>query len=251
MSGDDTRELGHSRSTRLTALWSRRWRARVLVVALVSAGAIGVGGYTLATVQGRAADGEQRAEQEQGRADEAQSAAEQLCAQVQSLGGLCVVDPDDLRGREGPAGPAGPGPTDEQVAEAVAAYLATFPPDAGRPPTMAEIADAVAIQLAVNPPDQGERGPGPTQEQILAAVTTYLIANPPPAGEPGQDGADGAPGQDGADGEASTVPGPAGPTGPPGPTCPEGFTLQQRQVLGPPPETWFVCVRDEEEPGGD
>lgn len=194
-----------------------------------------------------------RANEEEQRAEQAVGAADQLCAQVRALGGFCVVDPAQLRGQEGPtgpAGPAGPGPTDEQVAAAVAAYFAANPPAPGRAPTTGEIAEAVADYLAANPLAPGEQGPGPTREQILAAVTEYLIANPPPAGpagpegpvgpagEPGQDGQDGADGADGATG-------PAGPAGAPGPACPDGWHPEERTVLAPP-ETWIVCVQDQE-----
>lgn len=36
------------------------------------------------------------------------ASAEQLCEQVRSLGGTCVVDPAELRGEPGPEGPPGP-----------------------------------------------------------------------------------------------------------------------------------------------
>ncbi|MPZ27552.1 MAG: hypothetical protein GEV12_14380 [Micromonosporaceae bacterium] len=168
--------------------------------------------------------------------DRAVSAADQLCAQVETLGGLCVVDPADLRGEEGPAGPPGPPPSDEQVAEAVALILATNPPERGRPPTMQEIADAVAIHLAANPPQRGERGPAPTREQITNAVAAFLLANPPPAGPTGEPGEDGEDGEDGAPGADSTVPGPAGEP-------PLSWTFTTTDVLGQP--TTHRCVRDE------
>jgi hypothetical protein len=221
----ETRELTRTIDRR------RRWRTRVAVAAIFVA---------FAALAFAATQYVTRANEQEQRADEAVSAADQLCAQVRQLGGLCVVDPEELRGPAGEAGPPGPGPTDAQVAEAVALYLAEFPPSAGRPPTMGEIADAVAIQLASNPPPQGERGPGPTTEQIAGAVAAYLLANPAPAGEQGPAG------EDGRDGADSTVPGPPGPTGEPG-------------APGEPPFTWtFVtcgplgvdcvihrCVRDD------
>lgn len=46
---------------------------------------------------------------QQQRADDATVAAEDLCAQVRSLGWACVHDPADLQGAPGPVGPAGRG----------------------------------------------------------------------------------------------------------------------------------------------
>lgn len=92
---------------------------------------------------------------------------------------------------------AGRAPTADEVAAAVAQYLAAHPPQPGQPPTAAQIADAVATYFATNPPPQGDRGrdgtdgrPGrpPTAEEIRAAVAAYLAQNPPPQGEPGPQG---------------------------------------------------------------
>lgn len=75
----------------------------------------------------------------------------------------------------------------EQIAAAVAQYLASHPPINGADgkdgadavaPTAAEIAGAI-------PP-----------EAVEAAVAGYLAENPPPAGDPGQNGRDGADGKD-------------------------------------------------------
>lgn len=161
MTEDTTRELNglHRRQKR------RFWLG---TVAAILAGVI-VGGTGVALVQA--------ANREEQKAEQAVSAVDQLCGQVRALGGVCVVDPEDLRGEEGPVGPQGPPPTDEQVQRAVETYLRANPPEPGRPPTMQEIADAVAVHLAANPPDQGERGPGPTPQQIADAVATFLLAN--------------------------------------------------------------------------
>jgi len=42
------------------------------------------------------------------RADRAVVGIEQLCQQVEQLGGVCAVDPATFRGDQGPAGPEGP-----------------------------------------------------------------------------------------------------------------------------------------------
>jgi type II secretory pathway pseudopilin PulG len=49
-----------------------------------------------------------RANKAQDKANHAVTSAEQLCQQVQQLGGTCVVDVSKLRGDAGPAGPEGP-----------------------------------------------------------------------------------------------------------------------------------------------
>ncbi len=133
-----------------------------------------------------------RGDKQEQRADQNFYTAVQLCEQVRQLGGACVVDPETLRGEPGVPGPAGPGPTDAQVAAAVASYLRANPPASGRAPTDAEISAAVAAWLTANPPsagprgetgpqgEQGPAGPGPTDEQIAAAVAAWLAANPPP-----------------------------------------------------------------------
>lgn len=115
--------------------------------------------------------------------------------------------------------PPPPGPSAEQIATAVGAELAANPPAPGRAPTEAEIAAAVAGYLAENPPADGADGtngaPGrpPTVEEVAAAVAAYLAANPPPRGPdgtPGRDGADGARGAPGTQGIGVTgVTGPA------------------------------------------
>lgn len=189
-----------------------------------------------------------RAEQEaELAADNAAAIAEQVrdaCARegpvALQLGDLCRQAEQVA---EEPAEPVAIPPTDEQlrpiVERFVAEWLAANPPRDGRDgrtPTVAEISTLIMAELAANPPPAGEDGRTPTAADIrpivVEEVAAFLEANPPPAGEDGEDG------QDGEDGER----------GPPGPTCPEGTTLQERRVVGPPPETWFVCVQDEEEP---
>lgn len=235
MSDETTRELVGVR---------RRQRNRTIIAVVLTALAFLLIGYALRSFSSEASE---QAE----RADEAVSAVEQLCAQVETLGGFCVVDPEDLRGEPGPAGPVGPPPSDEQVAAAVADYLARVPPEPGRAPTLSEISAAVADYLDQNPPPEGERGPGPTQEQILAAVTTYLISSPPPAGERGPAGPTGPPGPagpSGEDGADSTVPGPTGPAGPAGPPGdagepPMSWTFTHEPIIGPAVE--YECNRTE------
>lgn len=195
-----------------------------------------------------------RAAEESERADEAVAVAEDLCEQVEAYGRTCVQDPAELQGAEGPPGPPGPGPSDAQVYEAVAAYLAANPVTA-EGPSSAEIAAAVAEYLREFPP-------GPTPEQVSDAIAAYLTEHPPAAGEPGADGEDGADGADGAPGP----PGPEGPQGEPGPpptaeaiaaeveafmeenpppaSCPEGSAFEARILLtldGPPVEA-VICV---------
>lgn len=184
----------------------RRQRRRAWVAAVAGGVALLATGYGIAAATVRAGE-------EAERRQEAVSAAQQLCAQVQDLGGLCVVDPAELRGPEGPAGPVGaPGPSGP-----------SGPPGPPGPRGL--------------PGTDGDDGtPGPSGVE----------------GEPGPAGVDGAAGQPGEPGQVGptgpTGPeGPPGPAGPPGPTCPDGWHPEQRQVFGPPPETWIVCIEDDEE----
>lgn len=111
-------------------------------------------------------------------------------------------------GPPGPEGPAGPPGEDGQTG-------------AQGPPGPVGPAGAPGMLGPAGPPGTGIAGPpGPAG----------------PAGEPG------APGPQGPEGPAGPQ-GPEGPAGPPGPTCPEGFTLEQREMLSPP-ETWYVCVEN-------
>jgi hypothetical protein len=76
-------------------------------------------------------------------------------------------------------GQPGPAPTDAQVLDAVATYLAVNPPE----PEDAQVAQAVAAFLQANPPQRGLPGQDATAAQVTAAVTAYLQANPPAAGK--------------------------------------------------------------------
>lgn len=142
-------------------------------------------------------------------ASNAITAAQSLCAQVTALGGVCVIDPDQLPKPSPVAGPAGPiGP-------------AGLPGSAG--PT-------------------GRTGPqGPPGPEGAAG----LPGPPGPAGDPGQDGVNGADGTEGATGAQGEqgLPGPTGPAGPPGPFCTEGFHRELAQLEG---HSYLLCAADEE-----
>lgn len=143
---------------------------------------------------------------------------------------------------QGPAGPAGPGPSDAQVAAAVAAYLQQHP-IAGQPPTTDQIAAVVAVYLVQHPPAAGAAGPGPSDTQIQAAVAVWENTHPTtpapgPSGPPGPAGPSGAAGPSGEAG-APGSPGPPGPTGPAGPSGasgapPSGWTWVETPPLGNP-----------------
>lgn len=188
------------------------------------------------------------AEQRDSTAAQAASLAEQIkaaCRDGSLHGAVCeqaeqvaATPVPPVPGPIGPEGLQGPGPTVDQIQDAVAAYLLANPPPPGRAPTPAEVAAAVASFLTANPPAPGR---SPTAEEISSAVATYFARNPPPAGEPGENGRDGQPGRPPTAaeiriavdqylaenpppaGEAGT-PGPQGPIGPPG-EPPESFTM--------------------------
>lgn len=115
----------------------------------------------------------------------------QLRSQVKALGGTPQVPPPQviISGVAGAQGIQGPGPSDAQVASAVAAYLTAHPVPGA---STAQIAAAVTAYLIATPPPSGPPGPGPSDQQVANAVASYLQANPPPSGPPGADGKDGA-----------------------------------------------------------
>src|SRR5690606_12287985 len=88
------------------------------------------------------------------------------------------------QGERGEKGDPGPGPTDEQVAKAVAEYLAANPPAKGEKGERGPQGEKG---------ERGEPGPPPTDDQIAAAVAAYLKANPPEKGEKGDPGRDADP----------------------------------------------------------
>ncbi len=155
------------------------------------------------------------------RADVNAEAVDALAAQVESLGAIPVLTPDDLpESTPGPAGATG--------------------------------ADGLSIQGPVGP--AGVDGQDGTDGQDGADGRN---------GRNGEDGiaVDGVDGTDGTQGPIGPVgpEGPVGPTGPVGPagkdgvdgadgqTCPEGFTLEERQVptdQNPVGESVVVCVQN-------
>lgn len=164
--------------------------------------------------------------------------------QLRSHGLTPVAPPASklVAGPTGPAGPQGPGPSDAQVAAAVAAYLALHP-IAGQPPTTEQIAAVVAVYMAQHPAPAGSpgptgaAGPGPSDAQIAAAVSVWESAHPSagPSGPSGPPGPSGAPGPTGAAGASGAPgsPGAAGPSGPSGP-APSGWEWAETPPVGNP-----------------
>lgn len=204
-----------------------RRRRRLVVVIIFTALIFTTLGWTVSRL-GRQADRQEE------RADNAVSSAEQLCNQIKGLGYKCLVNPDDLKGDQGPQGPAGQNATDAQVRRAVAEYLARNPPPAGRAPNATEIAAAVISYMRANPPAAGPRGPGPSTEQVESAVREYLAANPPAQGQKGDKGDTGDKGDKGEQGDQ----GPAGADGKP----PASWTWTDALGLE------HTCTRDKDSP---
>lgn len=130
-------------------------------------------------------------------------------------------------GPPGPQGSQGPGPSDEQVAAAVAAYLAQHP-IAGLPPTQEQVSAVVAVYMtqhpapAGSPGPTGAAGPGPSDTQIAAAVAVWESGHPVatvtgPSGAAGPQGSQGPPGPSGVG-----ATGPQGSQGEPGPSGASG-----------------------------
>lgn len=161
------------------------------------------------------------------------SQAQQLGDQVRKLGAVPVVQPPT----PAPDGPVttqpAPGPTQAQIDDAVAGYLAAHPPAPGASATPAMVATAVGDYLGANPPAPGR---APTSTEIAAAANAYIASHLSdfigPQGSPGDTGPTGAAGpgpsaQQIADavnsycnpgaGAVSPCEGPPGQTGPVGP----------------------------------
>ena len=144
-----------------------------------------------------------------------------------------------IAGPPGPAGATGPGPSDAQVAAAVAAYLALHPIQ-GQPPTQEQIAAVVAVYMLQHPAPSGSpgptgaAGPGPSDAQIAAAVAVWETGHPTvapsgPAGPSGPSGPAGATGPAGPSGAAGSQ-GPSGPSGP----APSGWVYVVTPPVGDP-----------------
>lgn len=97
----------HLDPAELPQMMKRRQRRRIVVVVLISGIAFGWLSWIVNDLTSRG-------DREERRADQAVLTAVQLCQQVRALGGVCVADPDELRGdpgatgATGPAGPQGP-----------------------------------------------------------------------------------------------------------------------------------------------
>lgn len=180
-------------------------RRRLIIAIVAMVLAAGLVGASFAAMFVRNAE-------ETERADEAVAAIEDACAQVERLGGVCVENPEEFHGADGPPGPEGPqgdpGPTGP-------------------------------------PGPEGDPGPtGPTGPAGDVGPTGETGADGAD-GTDGADGADGDPGPAGPQGEPGPE-GPAGPAGPPGPTCPEGYTTETHTVITEDgPKEAVVCVESE------
>lgn len=179
----------------------------------------------------------------QGRIITALSSAQDAdAAQLKAHGYTPVAPPPTsvIAGAQGPQGPAGPGPSDEQVAAAVAAYLQQHP-IAGQPPTTDQIAAVVAVYMQQRPAPAGPsgspgavgaQGPGPSDAQIADAVAVWEAGHPV-ATVTGPQGPQGSQGPPGPAGTGAT--GPQGAQGSPGSQGPPGAT-------GPAPSGWVYVV---------
>ena len=210
----------------------RWWHVSLAVLGVCTAALVAIAITKLHTASGQL--------DQQGRSITAMSSALSADEGQLKAHGLTPVAPPASKlvaGPTGPAGPQGPGPSDAQVAAAVAAYLAAHP-IAGQPPTTDQIAAVVAVYLAQHPAPAGPpgptgaSGPGPSDAQIADAVAVWESGHPTvapsgPSGPPGPTGPSGAAGASGAPGS----PGPSGPSGPTGP-APSGWAWTDRGPLG-------------------
>lgn len=160
------------------------------------------------------------------RARDAQHAARALYSQAVTAGASPVTTPPGAppaTAVPGSVGPRGPGPTDAQIAYAVAAYCTAHDGCTGIP-SPAQVRAAVSAfcatgvcRGAAGPTGasgqpgpsgspgptgaagaSGSPGPGPTDDQVSAAVNAYCAAHGDctgPAGPKGDTGASGIPGR--------------------------------------------------------
>lgn len=121
-------------------------------------------------------------------------AVESERAQIRALGGTPVVPPPQviISGVAGAPGIQGPGPSDAQVASAVAAYLTAHPVPGVSGEQVAAAVTAYLIATPAPSGPSGPPGPGPSDQQVASAVAAYMAANPAPSGPPGAAGKDGA-----------------------------------------------------------
>lgn len=162
-----------------------------------------------------------------GQQSTAAVAAQRLAAQIRQHGltpvvqapAPIVVQPVVITGKQGP------GPTQQQIDNAVIDYFAAHPPGA----TPAMVGVQVAAYLTAHPP---KPGPPPTPAQIATAAADYIAAHAADfqgvAGTAGTNGANGSPGADATDAQVASAvtaycdahsqcQGPTGATGPQGP----------------------------------
>lgn len=178
----------------------RAHRVPVIAAVISAVGALALGAIFLITRADLRTDVEALARQSASNAavaeDNAQ-AADALADQVRSLGQTPVVEPDRLP--EPDQVRRAPGPTQAQIAAAVAAYCAEGR-CAAPGPTPEQVAAAVEAYCAGNrcrgeQGDEGQDAEGPTAADIANAVATYCADRDQCSGDDGTDGADGAPGR--------------------------------------------------------
>jgi hypothetical protein len=180
----------------VAAARDQSWRRGLWIRYAIAAAAFLVAGYFLAHLYMRT--GELADQQSQ-----AAVAAERLAGQVRAFGATPVVQPPapiaGPTGAAGKTGPAGPGPTQQQIDDAVAGYFAEHPPG----PTPAEVGAQVAAFLTLHPPKQGAP---PTPTQIATAASDYIAAHAQQfTGPTGQNGSDGQPGQNATDDQVAAA----------------------------------------------
>lgn len=235
-----------------TDVVNRRWPklfiaslvANVVIFALLALGLFNVMSE-LASTQAAQAQTSADVDALRKAAEQSKPLGDQANKELQQRGQNPVPIPEPGKGAD----------TDVIVSAATARVLASIP---NPTPSNAQLGQAVAQYLAANPVRPGQ----PTPQQISASLAGYFTTNPPPSGEPGKPGADGQPGQDGQPG-AKGDKGDTGEQGQP-PTaeqieaavadylrdhpealCPNGGTFSQLRVMladGGTADVWSCVV---------
>jgi hypothetical protein len=215
---------------------------RAAIIVFIATALLMFGGYLLLheqtdSVKSDLASTELQLAQTQQQQQEDHKVAEQLGTQLQQHGIAPSVTPSPAP-TQVVTGERGPGPTTDQVANAVSLYCAANSNCTPPAVTQAQVAAAINTYCEANgkcqgpagvvgspgpqgtPGPQGNTGPGPSPTQVATAVSAYCAANNGCVGPVGSTGPTGPPG-------------PSGVTGPP----PKQYTVRVPGVLSTPTET--------------
>lgn len=211
-----------------------RIKARDVLLALVCVGFV-VGAVLATWGWGRVSNLEATARSDHTTVSDANSAVRALASQVRNLGGTPVVTPKTI------TGPPGPGPSNAEIALAVANYCAQHENCTGTP-SPSQVFAAVKAYCSAGAVCRGSKGsPGPRGPRGTGA--------PGAVGPSGASGAPGAPGpgptdQQIASAVAAYCDAHGGCTGPAGPKGDTGVGISSIDCEGPSADSFVIHYTD-------